>query len=884
MRKHLFLLMFAIVASTSICNSQKLQTYQGTQAFNSMIGAIAGTEKYSYFIDEDGGKLKQGAYSFVGDKSVSNDIAQISGKLTINANFVKGNLDGAYSASASHVGKDWSYTKGWQAYNCSSKLTGSFAGGKPNGTFMASYNGNMVYSGNVTMKNGKYVGSYSYSGAGDNRSLWKIKGQLTADGKLTGNWSIENIVSDWHANYTFLNDVLIGGKNNMTAQLQSVAKQFAEGKINEAQLEQKGFVLATDSLPLVLFINYLLFVDNDDFGLDKLEGYDFSDYGNKVFYEIVQVNSFNREGFDNICSMYRKDPDDTFFTIQNKHGLNCINCTDNFAQQYGTHPELVGKDGWPECIYFTNSQYDRFVALRDSVAIVMCSEEAIKGLSNYKKNKSNAESAITYAEAMRGNTTFTEELKKYYKEYHKYLDKRYTYRYSSDSMYIFRINWTGHEEAINVDISGAEEYYEWLNTQYQRAIKCDNAKDAIIRKIGDIRTYSYGSYNYAKANLITSYIKEKTPYDSWNQDITLNDYENIIKQSLLIDSIDIKSRMINNGLKGKLLKTYTQEERTFSNKICNNMLSVGEKLRAGISLGELQDGLLLWIKQNKLITTRHDSILNNYSKVYANECKIYKEQYKTQYNPSPAIIDQESADQEVQKLNEIYSFQTKFVEYIAQLQIAQGIDLEVATKCGKKYSDILKSWQDKYVKGAVLTDDLDKSTTGIKVLQNQGKEVVRYVVLRQQCDSLSTVLLNMCGKQYGDVTKVYQAKVKSMLFVPDMSSGESIQKDYSVLQEFKAYQMQLQQYIQNRQKVGALNQSIVTLIGNAKNVKKLYALFYKSLPIAWVADSDNFKTIEDTIATLQKVETTLQTHGANSYEAQLKKAKTAEDFKKVLEL
>ena len=140
------------------------------------------------------------------------------------------------------------------------------------------------------------------------------------------------------------------------------------------------------------------------------------------------------------------------------------------------------------------------------------------------------------------------------------------------------------------------------------------------------------------------------------------------------------------------------------------------------------------------------------------------------------------------------------------------------------------------------------------------------------------------NKQYSDLVKPYQAKMKGMTYVPDMASKETLDNDYTTLSEYVSYQKDLLKYIQNRQKVDQLNQSILEKIGKAKNVKKLYGVFYKTLSINWLADSDNFRTIEETVSLLQKTEAALQSNGADSFDGLLKKAKTAEDFKKVLNL
>ena len=829
--KHLSLLLFAIVANTSVSFSQNVQTYQGTQAFNSMIGYISGTEKYSYYINDEGQKQRQGTYSFSGSKELSNETNQLNGKYTLNTTYAHDKLNGAYTVSAAINGKTWSFTRGWQSFTGSSKLTGVFADGKPNGTFTASYDGDMKYSGSTTLKNGKFVGAYKYSGPGENNSLWNISGQLTADGKLTGNWRIENIVADWHKSYTFLNDVLIAD-GQMTPQLQNIAKQYAEGKISEENLSAKGYVIAINEIPLDLFIDYLLLKNDDDYGLDKLGGYDFSDYRSKRYKKVVLANVLTDEGFNLMCDGFRKleNPSNSSnYNYDTREGLKGFRCSETFAQKYGTHPDMVGKFGWPERIFLTNMQYNKFNDLRDSVAISKCTEEIIPGLSKYKKDKKNADNTITYKEAARGEyVSYSEDKIQMYKTYDRYLNKQskadnsaYTYRFSSDSLYLLKTHFTGSvESAISMDVDGVEEYYKWLHQQYERAHFCDQEREKIRKRIGSPKNYNHYSFNFAKADIIGAYLEKETP-NGFGKDILLNEYYKIVTTTTQVldicDSLTIKREMLKEGLPKKSYRAYQKKEETYTN--CYT-----------------QEGM----------TISYEKFMQN-------------------------IIN-------------LGTIQNEYLAYVNQSKNAQELDITIKEKCSATYSDILKTWSAKYKNYTTISDDLNKSLADIKDIQNIGQKLLNYIDSRQHCDNAYTEIINMCGKQYGDVSKAYQAKVKGMIFVPDMTSIETLDKDIATLTEYSLYQDELKQYLQNRQNVDQLNQSILDNISKTKNLKKLYGAFYKSLPIAWSAELDNFKIIEETISQLKNVKGALQSQGVDTLEPQLKKAKTVDDFRKVFNL
>lgn len=831
MKKQLSLLLFAIVANTSVSFSQKVESYQGTQAFNSMIGYISGTEKYSYYVDDEGQQLRQGAYFFSGSKELSNETHQVKGKYTLSTTFANDKLNGTYTASAIINGKKWSYTKGWQSYTGSSKLTCVFANGKPNGTFTASYDGDMKYSGSTTLKNGKFVGAYKYSGPGENNSLWNMSGQLTSDGKLTGNWKVENIVEDWHKSYTFLNDVLIAD-GHMTPQLQNIAKQYAEGKISEENLIEKGYVVAINELPLNLFVDYLLFKNDDDFGLDILGGYDFSEYNSKIYKKVVLANVLTDEGFNLMCDNFRKldNPSEAAnYAYETREGLKGFICSEAFAKNYGTHPEMVGKFGWPECIFLTNMQYNRFNGLRDSMAISKCTEEIIPGLSKYKKDKKNADNTITYKEAMRGEyLSFSEDEIQRYKTYDRYLNKQsqannyaYSYRFSSDSLYLLKIHFTGSiASAISMDLDGVDEYYQWLHKQYERASFCDQEKEKLLNRVGDPRNYNYDSFDFVKANIIRACLVNKTP-DGFGRDILLSEYIKIIKATTQVldicDSLTIKSEILAEELPKKSYKVYQKQEETYTN---------------------------CYTKEG--MTIQYEEFLQNITK--------------------------------------LGTIQNEYLAYVNQSKSAQQLDMTIKEKCGATYPDILKTWSAKYKKCTTILEDLNNSLSNVKDMQIVGLNLLNYIDLRQHCDSAYTEIINMCGKQYGDVSKPYQAKVKGMIFVPDMTSTETLDKDIATMTEYSLYQDELKHYLQNRQKVDQLNQSIIEKISKTKNVKKLYGVFYKSLPIAWSVELDNFKIIEEPISQLKKVKEELQSKGTDTFESQLKKAKTIDDFKMVFNL
>ena len=139
MKKTSIFLLLAIVASSSVCYAQKVQSYSGSKSYTTTVGYIPGTEKYSYIIDERGSKVFHGTYSFVGKDQYNDDTRKYVANYNFSANYKQGNLNGTYSVNETIEGKVWKFIKGWIPFSASAKLTATFADGKPAGTFTAIY-------------------------------------------------------------------------------------------------------------------------------------------------------------------------------------------------------------------------------------------------------------------------------------------------------------------------------------------------------------------------------------------------------------------------------------------------------------------------------------------------------------------------------------------------------------------------------------------------------------------------------------------------------------------------------------------------------------------------------------------------------------------------
>ncbi len=860
MKKNLFLVaaVTCIAVHPFSAKAQKLQTYERSMGNISLLGiAIGGTEKYTYKYDDDGEIIKQGVYSYDFSGTILDyKDKKITGTYKVSANYKDGNLHGLYSVVGNYHAQYWDY--GWKNQEMNSKLTGVFSNGKPNGTFTITRTVDETLRGSATLMNGKYVGEYNYIGYGEGGHVWNMKGQFAPNGKLTGKWVISDITADYSINHTFLNDVVIDeGK----PAIQKISRQLAEGKIPEKKVEDLGFAIFYHDIPVNYLIEYLMlswgYADGqNEFFFNKIEGWDFSDYKEHSYKEVVEVNTFTREGFKFICDFLRTTDgglakyidsnDESVFCdinyIKEEKGLSHLKCSQNFAIKYGTHPEIAKKDYYNQDIYLTTQQLNELSNIRDSTAIANCTEEFFSGLSEYKRDKKNAEEQITYSMANQTHNNAEDYLSLDKNLYVKILNEQeesqnsaYRYRLSSDGNYLLKTHFlTESVSAININFDNIEEYIEWLDKQKMRADSCDMRKNIIIEKIGDVKQINNNSYKHTILKFLNKKIFNSSDKNFINPDIKLKEYSDILikceKMLDINDSLELKRSLFSKKLPQKVYKSYIAIENKYTdNKYTDNspssmfgprLLSFEQYYNNINQLDEIQKSYILWIDLRDKTCELNDRLNIEYGKNYPQILKTYNSLYKAKYNSNPIINDKSSAEIECNNLNELNIVQEKVIDYIA---------------------------------------------------------------LRQKCDSISTEIMNKCGKTYSDVAKSYQSKVKSTNFVPDMTSPQTIDDSYNELVKFKTEQMDLLDYISKRQNVDALNSEILNKCSTTKNCKKAYAILYKSLHIIWNENADNQAEIDKTITLLQNVDSKFSSD-IITLDANMKKVKTADDVKRALGL
>lgn len=744
MKKTSIFLLLAIVASSSVCNAQKVQSYSGSKSYTTTIGYIPGTEKYSYTIDERGNKMLHGAYSFVGKNQYNDDTRKYVANYNFSTNYKQGNLNGTYSVNETIEGKVWKYIKGWVPFSVSAKLTATFADGKPAGTFNATHKDAMNYYGIVTMKDGKYVGSYDYYGEGY-KSLWRIKGQLTDKGKLTGSWKVQNITSREEWDMVFDNDVLISkdDKKNVTPPaVQTIAKQFAAGKLTEEQVKNQGYIMKKKSLPLNNFISYLLLLDDDDFAFNQITGWDFSDYKAKEYLEIEKPDVLSEEGLKKIINAtinneiskdwngqykYREMIDDYEYTSYTNPFYNVqydyyyLRCDPNFRDRYGYYANLDYGD-----VVLTPNQYKELVFIQDSVAVANHMVHSSTTFATYCKNPKDVQNDLLDSEQWR-------------KDENALLHNTFTFLSDYLLGNIF-------EELI--------EPQNRLKTARSISQERGDTCYYVLDSLYVICRHPYGRILAFSVPMI----KQLNAYQQFIQECESKG------KSIIADGKKLNKELENQIYdraysKSKKFLTKLQESftETFNSSNMSKKEVAIEKVKA------IRELYFQNINRNTQIeTSLNKNILSNYKNLYKSQQEL------------PAFNTIEGAEQYEKKLVQTKELQDKFVSTSELYSTIEKKHVELENLCGKPYADVFKPYAAKYKATMAVpkfesTNDISTYALQLESIKADQQLRTDYINLRKEAEQLNVDILNLCNSAK-NCKRLYMALYKELPMLWDESA------------------------------------------------------------------------------------------------------------------
>lgn len=298
-------LLLTLIALTTIMGTYA-QRRSATKELT--IGIMNATCTYNY-IYKDGTSLYDGPVTVKGSADQERWLGYQLGYMRIKQSY---NLSASNKEGLLHGPISMKYTNSGSApsVNVSTSETQTFSGsynnGLPNGRFL--YTSTYIDGGkktekaylDVTYKNGVFCGPFTLR---DNRyeegynPRANVKGQFSADGQLTGKWSVwyknprlRDFGSYWtdDTNYEFLNGVLIGGDlMPKDPNIINLSKKYAQDKISEYELMTQGVMVEEVNFSIYGYRDEKLNLYND---VKKI----FSDYIN--FYQICDKEYACQDG------------------------------------------------------------------------------------------------------------------------------------------------------------------------------------------------------------------------------------------------------------------------------------------------------------------------------------------------------------------------------------------------------------------------------------------------------------------------------------------------------------------------------------------------------------------------------------------------------------
>ncbi|MBQ7311647.1 MAG: hypothetical protein IJW88_09000 [Alistipes sp.] len=259
MKKLLLLSVVLLLGQSGICLAQRQKMtenyYRSTE-----YGAIsfAGNKTYNYIVGADGKQLYDGPYSISCPQS-SHTLeiwpysVRLTGSYNLTTNHTKGNLNGAINSNYKIAVTKYSRATGNETINEYETMSGYFTNGIPNGLFKVNSSTSTITKLNATYKNGVLVGAYSCHLMDDRSLFCSYSGNLSSTGKFIGTWKYEHGINS--GTMVFQNGVLITKNNSKNGKstppaISALAKQYAAGSITKKQLEDKGYLVITDSILL----------------------------------------------------------------------------------------------------------------------------------------------------------------------------------------------------------------------------------------------------------------------------------------------------------------------------------------------------------------------------------------------------------------------------------------------------------------------------------------------------------------------------------------------------------------------------------------------------------------------------------------------------------
>lgn len=828
--KKILLSSLGLIFLTLSINAQQAQSYSGHKSYATMGGRVGGNEQYTYLVDDRGKTIIHGKYTYSGVNHVETNTEKIDAKYAMDLNCKNGFLDGNLTINGNYTSEEFIWTEGWKKAFAKTKLSGIFKEGKPNGLFSITFQDNMKGAASATLKNGKYIGNYSFQGyvsrpsggAYDYQHWYVMKGQLTDDGKLTGQWLYDTQLNTY--NYTFINDVLISetrGKYTTPPRVQEIAKKYANKQITKEDILAQGFFLQEDSIPLNYFVTgYIL---KQEFNLYEIGAfYDFSEWMvAKKYTKIVELNMLSKAGFELLkenlekielgrlrygymgLNKYNSEVTLCSFPMgyDEEYDANFLSCDKYFTEKYGTKVTGEYQD---QKIYLTPTQAKEWQTLLKNRAL-----KNIKGF-----------------------------------EYFLYELRRW---YDTDNMrtaYNHYINNTLREWLY--EINNAESLKEYLS-KLINSIETNTIEEGYFKVTEDEEYIIPAYYDCAYTNRV----------DILKEILSLVSEVSVIKDEY--DSIDDvvceKLRSLTNG-------DYWYREMQDREK---NLLTKKQHQ-------DIVCGIITSLDSIQLLNTIVSPLVSS----YANIEKIYQQNVRKATFVPDDIESWGTLQNKYTTLQNILKDILLTKEYINLRDSLNTLNELVMDKlpanAQKEYIKIYKKCEDiaYYKEETFITQFADLFDAQNGYIQWSNK----YMKAQEQDN-----LLKEQFATYKDLAKIV-TKMYQINDAPIIQNHLEAENECNKLDSIMHIQDQMSEYIANRKLVEQLHAEISTICSSYKGCAKAYKTLSKTYPVIWNTEKDNNLYIKEVLSMLQDIKNTLtDQENLQQIDNALKKAKTLDEIK-----
>ena len=718
--KKILLSVLGLIFLTLATNAQQTQSYSGHKSYATIGGRVGGDEKYTYIVDERGKTIIHGKYTYSGVNHYETNTDKIDAKYSMSLNCKNGFLDGGLIINGNYASETYKWREGWKKAVATTKLSGIFRDGKPNGLFSITYQDNMKGAASVTLKNGKYIGAYSFqgyitksSGPYDHKYWYVMKGQLTEDGKLTGQWLYDTQLDTY--NYTFINDVLISethGKYTTPPRIQAIAKKYANKQITKEEVLAQGFYLQEGTIPL----NYVVtgYILNGEFNLYEIGAkYDFSDYVEKKYTKIVELNTISKAGFDllkeNIDKLDMYDRISTGYYGLNKYNsqvqlcsfkmdydkeydAHLLWCDVYFTEQFGT--KVTGDGYQDQKIYLTSSQAKEWLTLLE--------ERALKNIEGVFFNNSELHEAynhhikntlVDWLYTKKHIGSLKDELTRQIDDIETNTIEEKGYKFSQDKKYIIPTT-AGYGDkyytcAYTIEMETMREILLQVNKVCEMQNKYDSIHTVVCEKLRSLTKsdYWYREMQDREKNLLIK---------SEHQDIVWG----------IITSLD-SIKLLNTNA-SELVKLYPNIEKAYQ-KYINKATLTPDDIENWSTLQNKYDILqnTLNIQKNCLNFVAEKKKVDKNTAVITEKCTTCQDILKAYQNYLKTVNLAWTADASIQTLLDVQKIQEGCLDFIAERSKIDDNTTAITEKCAN-YKEILKAYQS-YLKTVNLAWTADAS-------------------------------------------------------------------------------------------------------------------------------------------------------------------------------